>query len=264
MQLHHRNKVLITGASRGIGLSIAEALARKADFEFYLVARNQSDLQIAADKINIINPRSTVSLLSLDLCNDAQLIQLMEKVPQVDILINNAGVGVFGRFSVIDFQRISHMMKLNCEVPLQLIHYYLPQMKKGSGTIINISSLAGVFPIPYFSAYSATKAFLNQFGQALNYELKDQDIKLITVCPAGVKTQFHVEAGLPEDLIQRFEKSIMTSDQIAQMTVHALQGSSSWVVPGVGNQFAVFLSRFLPRNIMTQILGSIYRRYEKP
>lgn len=259
MQEQKRNKILITGASQGVGLSLAKEFAKIPNAELILVARQSETLKSAESEILKINSNITVRSIPCDLTDAAQIENLFRAVPHVDILVNNAGLGVFGLMEKQSIEQTMQMMRLNCEAPLRLMHHYMGSAK----TIVNISSMAGMFPMPYFAVYSATKAFLNQLGQALAVEFRDRDIKIITVCPAGIKTKFHIHAGLPNEVMDRFGKTMMTAEQVAYSVVSRIYGKSPVIVPGLTNHFLIFFSRFLPTNFITQILGSIYKRYDR-
>ncbi len=259
MHEQKRNKVLITGASQGVGLSLAKEFAKLSDVELILVARQNETLKNAEVEILKINSNIKVRSVVCDLSDASQIENLFRSVPHVDILVNNAGLGIFGLLEKQSIEQTMTMMRLNCEAPLRLMHHYMSTVK----TIVNISSMAGMFPMPYFAVYSATKAFLNQLGQALTVEFKDRNIKIITVCPAGIKTKFHIHAGLPNEIMEKFGKSMMTSEQVAQSVVSQIHGKSSMIVPGLVNRFLIFFSRFLPKDFGTRLLGLIYKKYDR-
>ena len=259
MQEQKRNKVLITGASQGVGLSLAKEFAKLPNIELILVARRSETLKNAEAEVLKVNSQVAVRSIPCDLTDLSQIENLFRSVSHVDILVNNAGLGTFGMLEKQTIEQTMHMIRLNCEAPLRLMHQYMGTVK----TIVNISSMAGMFPMPYFAVYSATKAFLNQLGQALTVEFQDRNVKIITVCPAGIKTNFHIHAGLPNEIMNKFGKTMLTSDQVAYSVVSRIYGKSPVIIPGITNRFFIFLSRFLPTNLVTQILGTIYKKYDR-
>lgn len=258
MQDMKRRKVLITGASRGVGLHLALKLSEDPLNDLILVARDNTALQDLKNRI-----KNSAQILALDLTTEEDLQKLMQSAPQVDILINNAGIGSFGRFTEQNPNELIKMIRLNCEAPVRLANFYAPKMIQGLGVIVNVSSLAGIFSIPYFSVYSATKAFLVSLGEGLTFEFKDQNLQIITVCPAGIKTEFHLHAGLPPEIIKSFDRTLLTPQQVALAIVGALFQNSSLVVPGFTNRLFLWISKLISKKFMVEILGSIYKKYVK-
>lgn len=192
---------LITGGSSGIGLKLGNELHRLGA-NIILVARREHLLKAACDNLNAVR-KNSATYYAADLSFTAGIHTLISKTvnAQVDILVNNAGFGSFGRIELLDSKREEQMITLNCIAPVLLSQTFIPQMKvRGSGTIINLSSLAGLQPLPYMATYAATKAFDYSFSLALRGELNKFGINVITVCPGPVETEFAGVARVPGDV----------------------------------------------------------------
>lgn len=187
---------VITGASSGMGKKYVEKLcSRQGAFdEIWLIARRQELMQKIAEKY----PGYDFKILSLDLSKNKDILKykaaLQEEPIHIKLLINNAGFGKTGRFSKTDLEQQLGMIEVNIRALTAFTHISLSYMKKGS-KIINMASVAGFMPQPYFAVYAATKAYVVSFSRALRTELKDQGIKVLTVCPGPVETEFFQNAG---------------------------------------------------------------------
>jgi hypothetical protein len=255
-------KVLITGGSKGVGRALAIELARQGAYDLVLVGRNTKGLASVAEKAKALNPIMKIECLTLDLCRPEQIQELMQRVPVVDVLINNAGSGAFGRFLSVGIAEHQSSLLLNCMTPLQLCHFYGGKMKsQGPGLIVNMSSLAALFPVPYFSIYSATKAFLLCMGETLDFELREYGIRVMTVCPAGIKTEFFTAAGLPERMEKKYERTLASPEFIAREIGRHILSPNPILIPGLPNRILVFLGKFFPRAFNLKTAARIYREF---
>lgn len=259
MQKIKGKKVLITGASQGVGAAIAMELIKEKPEEIILVARQMDKLEKVAANLRVQSSETRVRTLFLDLLQSQNFEQLLREVPYVDILVNNAGVGVFGPLQKQNVSDWNRMMELNCTVPLRLIHHYTPKMK--GGAVVNIASMAALLPMPYFSVYSATKAFLLSLGDSLAYELKEKNIHVVTVCPAGIKTDFHLHAGLSDEVVKKFGSTMLSPQQVAISVRKAITGSCPRVIPGFSNRVFLVISKFIPLSWLVNTMGRIYKKF---
>ncbi len=252
---------LVTGASQGIGEKIAFGLAEKG-YSLILVARNETKLQNVQRALASKFPQGQFSFFSVDLTLAEARKKLCDQISDLDVLVNNAGKGDFGNFLEIPFKNHMETFDLNCTAPTDLIYRLLPKLlnKKGS-TIINISSLAAFQPMPYFSLYAASKAYLSSLSVALDYEFSSQGLKIIDVCPGGVRTEFMGRSGMGADLEANMGKFLMTPDGVAKAVVSAVTQGGLTYIPGFLNKFSYLLQVLLPKKILRHYIAQTYRRY---
>lgn len=209
--------VLITGASGGIGLSLAWVFASKG-YNLLLIARRQNILKTIASEITGKH-KIQIEFFACDLTHSSGITELLsfinDKKIQIDILINNAGIGDFNLFNESDIQKTQTVIDLNINAVVRLTHGILPSMiENGGGRILNISSMAAFSPNPYIAVYAASKAFILNFSHAIASELKQKNIQVSVLCPGDIKTGFQKAAGLEGFDVQ----SKITLDELAEFT----------------------------------------------
>jgi short-subunit dehydrogenase len=208
---------LITGASSGIGLELTKVFAAKGH-NLLLVARRKEILETLAAEIKK-SSNVGVEIFPCDLTLDDNIDKLLsfigKKEIQVEIVINNAGLGDFKLFQESEIQKINSVISVNITAVVNLTHKLLPGMiKSGQGRILNVSSMAAFAPNPFIAVYAAAKAFILNFSHALAAELNRQNIQVSVLCPGDIKTGFQLAAGL-----EGFEvKSSITVQELAQFT----------------------------------------------
>lgn len=250
MNLYHT--ALITGASSGIGESFAKQLASQG-MDLILVARSEEKLQELADELRIQH-QVKVDVIPADLTEPSAVDRVFQKTEQlgreVDLLINNAGVGIGGKLLKNGRSKVHDMIQLNVTALVELTQLYLPGMlQRGGGAIINISSIAGLAPIPNMAAYGATKAFVLQFSQALWAEYHKQGIHVLAVCPGPTSTSFFQAAGM--DGI----KGVMRMpDHVAKSALRALRRKKLVVVDGFANRLRILFLYFLPKKFILKMV----------
>jgi len=248
----------ITGASSGIGRSLAELL-HKQGWNVVIVARRKEILNEMASNFNKTREGSARFKVA-DLTSNEDVFSLENEIKksQCDLLINNAGVGSFGYLEQLPLEREVSLITLNCIAPLRLTHAVLTQMKsRRSGSIINISSLAGIQAVPYMSTYSGTKAFDFSFSMALRHEVKKFGIKVLTVCPGPVDTEFGGVARMPGEAtgISR-DTSLIVADHILK----SLKRNQALSVPGWSAKPLYFLIKVLPTRLKFSLIEVLLRR----
>ncbi|MDJ0732703.1 MAG: SDR family oxidoreductase [Nostocaceae cyanobacterium] len=253
---------LITGASVGIGKAFAEELAAR-NYNLVLVARSEDKLkQLAVQLQEQYKIQAEVIVKDLTETNAAAAIfdTTKSKEITIDLLINNAGFGDYGEFSQTDGERQIKMVQLNVIALVDLTHKFLPGMRqRRSGSIINVSSLAAFQPIPYLSVYSATKAFVSHFSEALWAENREYGIRVIASCPGPTETNFFVEANFPTALTGNAKK-ISTPQEVVQETLAALEkGESSAVIGGLLTHFISKLAAIAPREFLLNTLEKQFK-----
>lgn len=253
---------LITGASSGVGLELAKIhAAQKGDL--VLVARSENKLLELKDELERqYNVKVTV------LANDLSLPDIPQKVfeavkaqnIQVDFLINNAGIGDYGFFHETDWVKDEMMIDLNIRAVTRLTKLFLPEMiARRSGKIMIVSSLAGFQPGPLMAVYFATKAYLLHFSEALANEVKDFGVTITTLCPGATDTGFQTAADMKDSKIAKAD-GLQTAKEVAEVGYKAMLKGKTVAIPGLKNNLLAFLTRFLPRKTLTQIVRNTQER----
>ena len=246
---------LITGASSGIGREFARQLAKCAR-RIVLVARRSERLANLRDELLNQNPNLDVHVRVVDLTDNAQIESLIDSLVRdkvdVDLLINNAGLGDSGPFATSDPIRNEQMALVNVMALTSLTRRLLPHMvAKRRGGILNISSSAGFLPIPGDAVYAATKAYVTSFSEALRAELRGTGVSVCAVCPGPVRTEFQEVAKRPGGQPEMASKIFFVSvRQVARAGLAALEADRPVVIPGFAMKFAMFLSRLMPMPVV--------------
>jgi short-subunit dehydrogenase len=253
---------LITGASSGIGEAFARELAAKKT-NLVLVARSEDKLnQLAQQLRGQFNIQAEV--IVQDLSESEAAHTLFHQVDRlglgVDLLINNAGFGDYGAFGDRPLDKQIEMIQLNITALVGLTGLFLPEMKqRGSGSIINVSSIAGFQPLPYMSVYAATKAFVLNFTEALWAENKNSGVRFLALCPGPTESQFFQIAEFPTSFGGKNNNNMTSADEVVKDALKALEKNQSTVVTGgLGNQLVVNIPRFLPRD---WLVGAVEKQF---
>lgn len=257
-------KALITGGSFGIGEALAKKFAQNG-IDTLLVARTEEKLVEIKKEIES-SAKTKCYIYKADLINDS-IENLYRNITlehnDVDILVNNAGFGTIGPFYELQTKREVDMVELNVRVAVELTSYFLKDwISKGvKGTIVNISSLAAFFPIPYFATYSATKSFLFSFSEAIRREVEDFGIRVITICPGGIKTEFQKRAGVP-DTVYRMQNYMDVNTAVDIMWNAIVQGKSPYI-PGLLNRIYGYIVSLIPKSVSAKAAKIFMKRYFK-
>jgi short-subunit dehydrogenase len=246
---------LITGASAGIGTEFAQQLAGRARALIF-VARREEMLVELRDELQQQYPKIDVRIQKADLADPAQLKELIawlerEKV-DVDLLVNNAGLGDTGPFATSDPSRNEQMTLVNVVALTSLTRHLLPPMiAKQHGGILNVSSSAGFLPIPGDAVYAATKAYVTSFSEALRAELRGTGVSVCAVCPGPVRTEFQEVARRPEAKPQTGSRFFLVPvEQVVREGLTALEADRPLVIPGFTMKFAMLVSRLIPMPVL--------------
>jgi short-subunit dehydrogenase len=246
---------LITGASAGIGREFARQLAGRAR-SIILVARRDERLIELADQLQREHPTLVVYIRKVDLADLGQLQDFLEWLDreklEVDLLINNAGLGDSGLFAKSDPDRNKEMTAVNVTALTLLTRHLLPQMiVKHRGGILNVSSSAGFLPIPGSAVYAATKAYVTSFSEALRAELCGTGVSVCALCPGPVVTEFQQVArreGAQPDIGPNF--LVVTVEQVVRDALAALGADRPLVIPGFAMKLLMLLARIMPMPIL--------------
>ena len=244
---------LITGASAGLGVDFARQLSAKGK-RLVLVARRKDRLDALAAELG--NARAVEMDLGEAGAADRLMADLAAHGEQVELLVNNAGFGLTGRFAELDGQRQRQMIDLNCGALVELAHAVLPGMiERKSGAILNVASTAAFQPGPGMAVYFATKAFVLSFSEALHEEVKGQGIKVSALCPGPTATEFGQVAGFSPS--NPSSKLAAASAPVVQAGIEGLQRNEAIVVPGMMNKATAQAHRFFPRAMVRRAVGRL-------
>ena len=254
-----KNKwALITGASSGIGEGFAYALAKKG-MHLVLVARREERLQILANNLQQKYQIKAVVIV-LDLSQeDATTVLFNNLVKQnisINILINNAGFGLYGKFHETDYKKNAELINVNIFSVAMLTHLFLPAMVKAEeGLIINVASSAAFQPLPYMTNYAASKAFVLSFTESLWAEYRKEGISFLALCPGPVETEFFVNFGSRHNFGKK-----ANVEEVVETALKAAAENKNYIIPGPWRVYILAqLSRFLPRKWALIIAEKILR-----
>ena len=239
-------RALITGASSGIGRDIAKELARRG-YDIVIVARSEDKLNELKNEINNVK----VEVIPMDISNLDNCKELYNKVGYVEILVNNAGFGLFGKFNTTDIDREMEMVDLNVKSLHYLTKLFLKDMvEKDKGYILNVASIAGHLPGPFMSTYYATKHYVFNLSESINEELKKDrsHVRVGTLNPGPVETNFNKVANV------KFNLSSLTSEYVAKYTVDRMLKGKTDITPGFGVRCVV------PDTLMAKIVYNTQKK----
>jgi short-subunit dehydrogenase len=252
---------VVTGASSGIGAAFARELAARG-CHLVLVARRAELLEqmraelIGAHGIHIL----AVALDLTDPGAPEHLSRFMEeRGMHADLLVNNAGMGLYGRFVDLPWERQETMVQLDVLAPLHLTRQFLPDMlARGSGYIMQIASLGAWQPAPRYATYGAAKAFVRNWAEALDYELRGTGVRCVVVSPGTVATEFLTVSGQRPSRYQR--RVMMSGATVARIAIDQMLRGRGTIVPGWFNSVGVeLMNRLLPRRWCTAIADRLVR-----
>lgn len=252
---------LITGASAGIGKQIAFECARKG-FNLFLVSLPSSGLDKLAEEIKEEFPVN-VKYMDIDLTiNEApQMVYdfVLANNLEVNILVNNAGLGFNGKFETLSTGLVDQMILLNIRASTLLTLLFLPGMKKlEKAYILNISSFGAFVPLPYKCVYAATKTYLLFLTQAMNLELKNTNVQVTSVHPSGVSSERAINNIRKSSFMARI--SSLSPEDVAHLALKGMLSGKKFVVPGMVTKFYYFLGIVLPHGIVLRIVGQVFRK----
>ncbi len=243
-------KALITGASSGFGADFADILAEKG-MDLVITARREDKLNAIKEKIvekYCVNVR--VIVMDLTGFDAAEKLYAEVKDENIDMLINNAGYGMYGWFERQDAAALNRMVQLNVVSAFVLANLFAKDFSaKNSGWILNTASFAAFNPTPFYAVYGATKAFLMNFSVALRTELKKngKNVCVTAFCPGFTATEFVETAGQKRSWF--LEKTVGKSYPAAEEAINALLKNNPVVMPRLMNRFGAFCLRFMPRSL---------------
>jgi short-subunit dehydrogenase len=244
---------LVTGASAGLGVEFARQLSKRGH-ALVLAARRKDRLEELARELG--NARAVAIDLSKKDGAARLLADLDANSETVDLLVNNAGFGLIGRFAELDAKRQRQMIDLNVGTLTDLCRAVAPAMiARKSGAILNVASTAAFQPGPNLAVYFATKAFVLSLSEALHEELKPYGIKVSCLCPGPTRTEFGEVAGFGGNGL--FDRVAMTAAEVVEAGLSGLDRNKAVVIPGLLNKAGAMSTRFAPRSTVRKIAGAI-------
>ncbi len=253
-----KKTTLITGASSGIGKDLAYVYAEK-NYNLVLVARRKENLEKIKNEIEK-NTNAQVEIISMDLASVNSAEQLYDEIKKknisIDVLINNAGFGVYGNFVDKDIAEDEGMILLNIMTLTKLTKLFAKEMKeKGGGNIVNIASTGAFQAVPGIAIYVATKAYVLNFSEAIAFELKKHNVFVTTICPGPTKTEFADVAKMSQNPF----KNAPTARELAEFTYKSMVKRKVTAIQGLKNNFLVFTVRLSPRKLITAIAEKVMK-----
>ncbi len=245
-----KKTALITGATSGLGYEFVQLLA-KEQYNLIVVARNEEKLLSIKSEFPLLN----VTTIPMDLSKPGSVRKLVEEIQekelQVDVLINNAGFGLLGKFDELNVEKQLEMIQLNISALTELTHAFLPQMKKQKfGQIMNVASTAAFQPGPMMAVYYATKAYVLSFSEALVEELAGTGVTVTTLCPGATKTNFGSVANVEKT---KMFSNAMDATTVAALGYNGMKNGKRVVITGNSNKIGATAAKFLPRSTAAKI-----------
>jgi short-subunit dehydrogenase len=274
LRIHQGAAALVTGASSGIGEAFARLLARRGvDVLLTALPREHERLDAIAQELGDQYGVRCVTV-AVDLAKRDGPDRLQAAADELefepDLVVNSAGLGHAGRFSMAQLEDQARMLHVNIEALVRLAGLYLPRMvERGTGSVVNVASTAAFQPMPYFAVYAASKAFVLSFGEALWAEHREAGVRVVTVCTGPVDTAFHggpgessERSGVKGFLRQRY----MTPERVAVSALDAVERDQPLVVvrmPGVGLLYrpVAFLRGLVPVRARLKASERMHRWY---
>jgi uncharacterized protein len=250
-----RPLALVTGASSGIGAALARELARDGH-DLILSARRPQPMQALADELAATGCTSTI--IAADLSQGGAAAALVRDIEArnltVDVLINNAGLGVNGRFDTNDPKRLSEILQVNVVALTELTRLLLPGMvQRRKGKVMLLASTAAFQPGPQMAVYCATKAYVLSFGEAIAFELRDSGVSVTTLCPGVTETEFADVAKLRDSGLFKGLVPVMSAAEVARIGYEALKAKKPVVITGLFNKIMATSARLSPTPVALRI-----------
>lgn len=255
--------VLITGASSGIGFEFSKLFYLKG-YDLILVSRNKNKLEEIKDLIK--TNENSINLIQSDLSQKDSAQDLYHQCKTegivVDILVNNAGVGLYGEHTDLTTAEVEQMITLNTISLTTLCGLFGKDMKeRESGYILNIASTAAYQPVPYLSAYAATKSYVLNFSESLSKEMEDYNVVVTCLSPGHTNTNFFLEAGIGNETDGFFAKGGRTDvKKVAEHGISALFKKKISSIPGFKNNILAWSNRLVSRNTSVKITKSLTKK----
>jgi short-subunit dehydrogenase len=250
-----RPLALVTGASSGIGANLARELA-KDGHDLVLAARRVEPMRALAEELEAIGAKCTI--IAADLSTSGAAAALVRELETqgltVDVLINNAGLGINGRFDMSDPLRVNEILQVNVVALTELTRLLLPPMvAKRKGKVMLVASTAAFQPGPQMAVYCASKTYVLSFGEAIAYELKDSGVSVTTLCPGATDTEFASVAEAGSSALFKGLLPVMDAKEVARIGYQGLKAGRGVVITGLLNKVMATSSRMSPTPVSIRI-----------
>lgn len=236
----------------------------KLGYDIIITAREEGKLEELKSELQMTNNSQIVHVITADLSDEKQVLNLYEEIrnkfKNIDVVINNAGFGLFGKFVQTDLQTELNMIHTNVIAVHMLTKLFLQDMVlKDSGRILNVASVAGFMPGPLMTTYYSTKNYVFRMSEAINKELKkmNSNVKISVLCPGPVNTNFNNVAKVKFNLRQA------SSEKIAKYAIDKMLKNKFKIIPGIDIKIARFGSKILPDSILAEICYHMQERKNK-
>jgi short-subunit dehydrogenase len=259
--------VLITGASGGIGEAVVNKFAERCQ-NVLLVARNAQKLELQCSALkNAFGIEAHYIAIDLSKAEAPEQIfaEVQKRDLEIEVLINNAGIGSGGEFAGLELKAQLELIQLNVSSLVAMTRLFLPHMhKRQAGTIINMASMAAFMPIPYMATYGASKAFVRSFTEAITEECKPHGVRVILFSPGLTKTNFNSAAGIDnaigKGLSSDYEgSSTQTPEEVAAEVMQAFDQHKTFAVSGWKNRLAARMTALVPNSMIAKRLAKMYK-----
>ncbi len=242
---NQQKTALITGGTSGIGKELAKLFAQD-QYNLVLVARDQQELDNIANELQQFGIKVKTIAKDLSSMDDAKTL-CTEVTEQIDVLVNDAGQGVYGLFTDNDLERELGIVHLNICATVILTKHFLKQMvARGEGRILNLGSVAGKLPGPWQAVYHATKAFVLSFTTAVREEVKNTGVTLTALMPGVTDTDFFNKAGMNESKVVQDKEAMADPVDVAKAGYEALMAGDDRVIAGFKNKVQVNAANLMP------------------
>jgi uncharacterized protein len=246
MNSSNRPVALVTGASSGIGAALPPHLPRRGH-DLVLSARSLAPMGALAEELRQMGAAATVITADLAAPGGAAALvaELGARGIEIEVLVNNAGLGAFGPFEEVDPARVVEMLQVNIVALTELTQAVLPAMRaRRRGKIVLVASTASFIPCPYFAVYGATKAYVRSLGEALSQEMRGSGVTVNVLCPGATATNFFDVAGNAPTMLQ--QGRMMTAAAVAKIAYRGMVRGDRVTIAGVMNHVLAFLVTHLP------------------
>ena len=254
MRNSEKKYTLITGASRGIGYELAKLFAED-NHNLLLLSRNINKLELVKDELSKIN--IDIKVLSIDLSREDDIQNLFDYVEKNNInienIINNAGIGVFGNYKDIESNINQTLIDININALTKITTYFIPKLiEKNSGGILNVASTAAFCAGPKMAIYYASKAYVLNLTEAIHEECVNTNVRVSCLCPGPVKTEFQSKAGIKKS--ESAKKYLMDAKVVAEIGYRDFIKGKAIIIPGSKNKVLVWGNKLLPRFISRKLV----------
>jgi short-subunit dehydrogenase len=248
---------LVTGASGGIGLEFAKLLAQ-AGYDLALVARSNDKLDAIAAELRTAHGIAAQTIVC-DLAKPNAAHDVFARVPECDVLINNAGFANNEKFWRIPEADTLEELRVDVVALTQLTRLYLPGMiERHDGKILNVASTAGFLPGPNMAVYYAGKAYVISFSEAIADEVRGTGVTVTVLCPGATATGFQARAAADETML--FRMPMAKADTVAKAGIDGMMRGKTIVVPGISNKLVTLAPKIVPRRFLVRVSGKVIER----